>query len=174
MSFLRYQSYRKIDLRWADALLGKAASCFFYFVSCPIGGQLLGGKNLLQWEQVLPFESGPYFERAVLSWKAHRKSHGLFPFEERIENYGNVSVPLKGLVETSIYKTSIPLLLPCCTDTYPIFQSFDTVLQNSVDIMFLLGVLNVCTTGEIGIYIVLCFLGSCGLLLRSCGGTMQV
>ena len=73
----------------------------------------LGGKNLLQWEQVLPFGSGPYFERAVLSWKAHRKSHELFTFAERIENYGNVSVPLKGLVETGIYKKSIPLLLYC-------------------------------------------------------------
>ena len=81
----------------------------------------LGGKNLLQWEKVLPFGSGPYFERAVLSGKAHRKSHGLFPFVERIENCGNVSVPLKGLVETSIYKTGIPLLLPCNTGTYHIF-----------------------------------------------------
>ena len=27
--FLRYQSHRTIDLRWADALLGKAAFCFF-------------------------------------------------------------------------------------------------------------------------------------------------
>ena len=86
----------------------------------------LGGKNLLQWEQVLPFGSGPYFERAVLSWKAHRKSHGLFPFVERIENCGNVSVPLKDLVGTGVYKTGIPLLLPCCTGTYSIFQSFDT------------------------------------------------
>ena len=83
----------------------------------------LGGKNLLQWEQVLPFGSGLYFERAVLSWKAYRKSHGLFPFVERIENYGNVSMPIKGLVETGIYKTGILLLLPCCTDTYtPFFK----------------------------------------------------
>ena len=48
------------------------------------------------------FGSGPYFERPVLFWKAHSKSHGLFPFVEMIENYGNVSVPLKGLVETGI------------------------------------------------------------------------
>ena len=63
-------------------------------------GSALGGKNLLQWEQVLPFGKGSYFERAVLSWKAHRKSHGLFPFVKMIGNYGNVSV--KGLVETGI------------------------------------------------------------------------
>ena len=74
----------------------------FYFVSRPIGGQVLGKKNLLKWEQVLPFGSEPYFERAVLSWKAHRKSYGLFPFVEMIENYGDVSVHLKDLVETGI------------------------------------------------------------------------
>ena len=81
--------------------------------SAPVGA----GSSLWEWTLC---------ERAVLSWKAHRKSHGLFPFVERIENYGNVSVPRKGLVETGIYKIGIPLLLPCCAGTYPIFQCFDT------------------------------------------------
>ena len=57
LSFLRYQSYRKIDLRLADALLGKAASCFL-FCLMPYWRSALGEKNLLQWEQVLPFGSG--------------------------------------------------------------------------------------------------------------------
>ena len=108
----------------------RESSFLFFILSHVLLEVRSGGKNLLQWEQVLPFGSGPYFERADLSWKAHRKPHGLFPFVERIENYGNVSVPLKGLVETGIYKTGIPLLLPCCTDTNPIFQIFRHKLRN--------------------------------------------
>ena len=121
MSFLRYQSYRKIDLRWADALLGKAASCFLFCLTS-YWRSALGGKNLFQGEQVLPFGSGTYFEKAVLSWKAHRKSHKLFPFVERIENYGNVSVPLKGLVETGIYKLVFPYCFHAALIPTPFFK----------------------------------------------------
>ena len=44
------------------------------------------GKNCSPKEQILPFQSRPYFERAALSRKANRRSQKLFPFVKMIEN----------------------------------------------------------------------------------------
>ena len=63
-------------------------------------------KNLLPKEQILSLKSRPYFERAVFSRKANRKSQKLFPFEKMIENHRGVLIYLTFLtVVDENYKT---------------------------------------------------------------------
>ena len=73
-------SHRKIDLRWADALLGKVASCF-YLVSCSIGGQLLwwGGRICSDGSMFIPLGVDPILKGLYCPGKHRGSLMGCFP-----------------------------------------------------------------------------------------------